>query len=179
MSRACITPYSIRVQCIFQSIVKQGNNWNNQIPREFQHGLQQCFDEYEQLPEIFISRCLIPNLDAKHEFHIFFDASSAAKATTIYITSSSAEEITTQYADSKARVAPIKTTTLPKLELEAAAMGAELASFVWSEMTVLFDKIQFLTDSMATLGWIKSRKHQKIFVGNRIAKILANSKSEQ
>ena len=32
---------------------------------------------------------------------------------------------------------------------------------------------------MATLGWIKSTKHQKVFVANRIKKILANSKSEQ
>ena len=64
---------------------------------------------------------------------------------------------------------PIKTTTIPKLELGAAAMAAELVSFVQSEMTVHFDKIQFWTDSMATLGWIKSTKHQKFFVANRIA----------
>ena len=79
------------------------------------------------MPEISISRCLIPNPDAKHELHIFSDASSTAIATTIYIRSRSAEEITTQSVASKARVAPIKTTTIPKLELEAAAMGAELA----------------------------------------------------
>ena len=29
-----ITPFSIRVRCIFQLIVKQGNNWNKQIARE-------------------------------------------------------------------------------------------------------------------------------------------------
>ena len=40
-----ITPFSIRIRCIIQSIVKQGNNWNNQIPREFQHDLQQWVDE--------------------------------------------------------------------------------------------------------------------------------------
>ena len=115
------------------------------------------------MPEISISRCLIPNLDAKHELHIFCDASSTAIAKTIRIRSSSAEEITTQYVVSKASVAPIKTTTIPKLELEAAAMGAELASFVGSEMTAHFDKIQFWTDSMVTLGWIKSTKQQKVF----------------
>ena len=129
--------------------MKHGNNWNNQIPREFQHDLQQLVDEYAQMPEISISRCLIPNPDAKHELHIFCDASSTAIATTIYIRSSIAEKITTQYV-SKARVAPIKTTTIPRLELEAAAMGAELASFVRSELTAHFDKIQFWTESMAT-----------------------------
>ena len=34
-----ITPLSIRVRCIVQSIVKQGNNCYNQIPREFLHDL--------------------------------------------------------------------------------------------------------------------------------------------
>ena len=102
------------------------------------------------MPEISISRCLIPKPDAKHELHIFCDASGTAIA--LYIRSSSAKEIRTQYVVSKARVASVKTTTVPKLELEAAAMGAELASFVRSEMIVQFDKIQFWTDSMATLG---------------------------
>ena len=56
----------------------------------------------------------------------------------------------------KQELHPLKQQPIPKLELEAAAMGAELASFVRSEMTAHFDKIQFWTDSMATLGWIKS-----------------------
>ena len=140
-----ITPFSIRVRCILQSIVKQGNNWNNQIPREFQHDLQQWVEEYKQMPETSISRCLIPNPDAKHELHIFCDSSGTSIATIIYIRSSSAEEITTQYVVSKAREAPIKTTTNPKLELEAAAMGAKIASFVRSKMTAHFDKIKFWT----------------------------------
>ena len=110
------------------------------IPREFQHDLQQEVNEYERMPEISISRCLIPNPDAKHELHTLCDASSTAIAATIYIRSSSAQEITTQYVLSKLRVAPNKTTSIPKLELEAAAIGAELASFVQKEMTVHFDK---------------------------------------
>ena len=61
-----IAPFSISVRCILQSIVKQGSNWNNQIPRELQQDLQQGFDEYEQMPEISISSFLIPNPDAKH-----------------------------------------------------------------------------------------------------------------
>ena len=66
-----ITPFSLIVRYIHQSIVKQGNKWNNQIPREFQPDLQQWVDEYKHMPEISISRCLIPNPDAKHELHIF------------------------------------------------------------------------------------------------------------
>ena len=101
-----ITAFYIRVRCILQSIVKQGNYWNNQIPREFQHDLQQWVDEYERMSEISISRCLIPKPDAKHELHVFCDASSTAIEATIYIRSSSAEEITMHYVVNKAKVAP-------------------------------------------------------------------------
>ena len=77
------TPFSIRVLCILQSIVKQGSNWNNQIPREFQHDLQQWVDEYDRMPEISISRSLIPNPEAMLKLHIFCNASSTAIAAAI------------------------------------------------------------------------------------------------
>ena len=112
------------------------------------------------MPEIYISRRLIHNPDSKHELHICCDASSTAIAATIYIKSGSAEKITAQNAVSKARVTPIKETAIQSVELEAAAMGLELASFIRSEMTVHIDKIGIWFDSTATLGLVKSTKHQ-------------------
>ena len=82
------------------------------------------------MSENYVSRFLIHNTDVKHELHIFCGASSTAIEATVYIRSSSTEEITTQYIVSKARIAPIKKPTIPKLDLEAAAMGAEVVSFV-------------------------------------------------
>ena len=77
------------------------------------------------------------------------------------------------------RVAPIKLTSIPKLELEAATMGAELAIFVVLEMTLNFSSVHFWTDSTATLGWIKSDKGQEVFVDNRDNKILEHSKAQE
>ena len=51
-------------------------------------------------------------------------------------------------------------------------MGADLASFVVTEMTLNFSSVHFWTDSTATLGWINSDKRQNIFVANRVNKIL-------
>ena len=66
-----IKSFSIRVRRILQSIVKQSENWNKQIPREFQHDLQQWVDEYKRMPEFSFIRFLIPISDAKQELHIF------------------------------------------------------------------------------------------------------------
>ena len=76
------------------------------------------------------------------------------------------------YVISKSQVAPIKETSIPNLELEAAIMGAELASYVVTEMTSNFSSVHFWTDSTATLGWINLDKRQKVFVANRVKKIL-------
>ena len=83
------------------------------------------------------------------------------------------------YVISKSRVAHIKHTSIPKLELEAATMGAELASFVVTKMTLRFSSVHFWTDSTATLGWKNSDKRQKVFVANRVNKILEHSKAEE
>ena len=80
---------------------------------------------------------------------------------------------------SKSRVAPIKQTIIPKLELEAATMGAELASFVVTELTLYFSSVHFWTESTATFEWINSDKRQKVFVTNRVNKILEHSKAEE
>ena len=58
-------------------------------------------------------------------------------------------------------------------------MGAQLASFVVTEMTLNFSSVHFWTDSTATLGWINSDKRQKVFVANRVNKILEHSKAEE
>ena len=71
----------------------------------------------------------------------------------------------------KARVAPLKNHTLPRLELMAAVTGSHLCKFVIS----LFDHFQFKitmwSDSQITLCWISNKKKLPRFVANRVNKI--------
>ena len=83
------------------------------------------------------------------------------------------------YVISKSRVAPIKQTITPKLELEADTMGDELARFIAAEITRNFCSVQVWTDRTTTLGWIKSDKRQKVFLAHRVNKILEHSKAEE
>ena len=75
------------------------------------------------------------------------------------------------YVISKSRVAPKKQESISKLELEAVLMGAELASFLVTEVTLNFSSVHFWTDSTATLRQMNSNK-QQVFVANRVNKIL-------
>ena len=77
---------------------------------------------------------------------------------------------------SKSRVAPIKSVTLPKLELMAAVMATRLAQFIVSAMNFQCHKIpyniQFWTDSQIVLYWIFKNSNSKPFVTHRIKEIV-------
>lgn len=61
---------------------------------------------------------------------------------------------------SKSRVAPLKTLTLPRLELMAAVLGARLGCYVAEALDVSEDKLKFWTDSTIVLHWIQGKDHE-------------------
>lgn len=73
---------------------------------------------------------------------------------------------------SKARVAPLKKMTLPRLELMGAVIGARLANNLIISLKMEQAQIKMWTDSMITLQWIcSSAQRWKPFVANRVTEI--------
>ena len=81
---------------------------------------------------------------------------------------------------SKSRLAPIKTITLPRLELNAAQIGVRMASLITQAVEYPLQRVQYWSDSALTLQYIKNTKNRmKVFVANRVTEILDASKSDQ
>jgi hypothetical protein len=80
---------------------------------------------------------------------------------------------------SKAKVAPNKVMTIPRLELQAALLGARLAKFVETEHRIKIDSRVFWSDSKTVLSWILSAdpRNLKPFVGVRVGEILDLTRS--
>ena len=71
----------------------------------------------------------------------------------------------------KARVAPMKVMTVPKLELQAALLAAQLKREITQALTVTVNQVFMWTDSTTVLQWINSNEKQPIFV--RVSTVFA------
>ena len=110
-------------------------------------------------------------MNGVQNFHGYSDASDAAYAAAVCLTSKSEGNTETLLLGSRTRVAPLETKTTPKLELLGAVILSKLVTAYESALqgVIKVDKILCWVDSAAVLYWILgSEKEWKKFVQNRI-----------
>ena len=107
--------------------------------------------------------------------HAFTDSSLFGMALVLFLRMHSLDEtvIECKFLIGKSKIAPTKQLSVPKLELEAATIGAPLFSFVSKELHLNRTAVLHVwTDSQVVLDWIKSTKQQKrTFVAIRLTEI--------
>ena len=80
----------------------------------------------------------------------------------------------------KARLAPIKAVTIPRLELTAASISVRLGEILKKELDQSIDTIQYHTDSVTVLRYISNnQKRFQVFVANRVQTIRNLSEPSQ
>ena len=116
----------------------------------------------------------------QHTLHVFCDASERAYGAAIYARTQTGKGVKIELACSKARLAPIKRVTLPRLELLAALVGARLLRYFGRATDIDVTTATLWTDSTVTLGWIRSEPHRwKTFICNRVTEINAYTSPSQ
>lgn len=105
--------------------------------------------------------------------HGFSDASTKAYAACIYLRVVNADgSVITSLLMAKSRVAPIKTLSVPRLELSGALLLAQLMHYVKGALTMTNVEYHCWTDSTITLAWLtRPPCHWKTFVANRVSNI--------
>ncbi|GIX99514.1 uncharacterized protein LOC107944776 [Caerostris darwini] len=128
-----------------------------------------------------ISRYLFLDPDNQSQLHGLSDASEKAYAAVIYCRSvSNTRQIEVQLVIAKTKVAPLKTISLPQLELCGTLLLSKLMDFTCKAFDIPISQSYFHTDSTIVLDWIGSHASRwKTFVANRVAKIQTLSSPTQ
>ena len=107
------------------------------------------------------------------QIHGFCNASQQAIAGAVYIRSLYTDTtVSTSLVIAKTKVAPLKTVTIPKLELSSAVLLSKLLSTVHKELGIKPCKMFAWCDSTVALGWISTSPHKlKTFIANRVVSI--------
>ena len=178
-----LAPFTLIPRRIFQGLWREERGWDDKLGKitEWQEWLESAENDVHK---IRIPRCvtrLLRDGSAKIQdqtLHAFADASSQALGVAIYLVTVYEDgKVVTNNVRSRSKLAQLKPTTVPRLELAAAVMAVETAQNVISTYGV--DKITYYTDSTTTLLWLRTLHRQlKQFVANRVMKILSRSKLE-
>ncbi|GFX64231.1 integrase catalytic domain-containing protein [Trichonephila clavipes] len=103
--------------------------------------------------------------------HVFCDASKKAYAAYVFLRVEYEENVFVKLIQAKARVAPLKDISIPRLELLACALGTRLVASVKGYLNLPDVRIYYLTDSTTVLTWIKHTRDWGVFVSNRVKEI--------
>ncbi|XP_055714320.1 uncharacterized protein LOC129808566 [Phlebotomus papatasi] len=145
-----------------------------QLPAELCQQWKAWVAQLIHLSDVEIPRCYAPleYRQGRVELHIFTDASEDAYAAVAYFRFVNCIKIHVSLVTAKAKVAPLKSASIPRLELEGAVLGCRLMQVIQDETKIEIDRKVFWTDSVVVLNWIRAdSRSYKPFVGNRVGEI--------
>jgi len=166
-----VAPFLLRGKRILQLLCKEGLDWDEPIPDDLRSEWEMWRSELPLLEQMKIQRCFEPHdfKDRKTvELHHFADASTEGYGQCSYLRLvDTSDRVHCSLVFGKARVAPLKPVTIPRLELTAALVSARVSETLTRELE--YDTIDeiFWTDSQVVLGYIKSdarRFHTYVFI---------------
>ncbi len=103
------------------------------------------------------------------QMHHFCDASDIGYVTVSYLRLTSSNKVHVAFIMGKARVAPLKVMTTPRMELTAAVLAVRMDKILSEELHMELAPSLFWTDSMTILRYIHNKYRSfQTFVANRI-----------
>ncbi|XP_067214187.1 uncharacterized protein [Linepithema humile] len=169
-----ITPIVISAKIFMQELWIRRVDSNSTLPGDLRDWWNSYYHSLFELRHITIPRWTRQSSsDLGVELHGFADASTRAYAAVVYIRIlSSLDYFHTTLIISKSKVAPIKTISIPRLELCAAVLLTRIIAFVQRILKSPETPVYCWSDSMITLAWIKQHPSSwKTFIANRVSEI--------
>ncbi|XP_052901590.1 uncharacterized protein LOC128309263, partial [Anopheles moucheti] len=171
------------LKVLLQEVWRCQLSWDDEVPDEIRRKWDLWMERLPELESIVIPRCyrqLVPLPELSLQLHVFVDAGADGYAAVAYFRFEYEGRIEVVLVGSKARVAPLKYLSVPKLELQAAVMGCRLATAIAGAHRQTIHRYCFWTDSTDVVDWLNA-DHRKysVFVAHRIAEVLETTSTDE
>jgi hypothetical protein len=168
-----VGPFTVKGKIILQELWRRGYCWDSPVEGHILRCWKSWVDGAAKVDNFQVRRCFYSEDPSDVELHIFGDASEVAYGAVAYlrfVTKTGALE--TSLVSSKSRLAPIRSITLPRLELNAAVTAVRLYRKLIYELDYPIQKTQFYTDSTLTLQYLRNETLRLLtFESNRVSEI--------
>lgn len=136
-----VGPVIIKAKILLQKLWQLETGWDESLPQDIHRAWTSFRAELKSLNDFKIDRRVLCNNPVTIEIHGFSDASESAYGACIYLKSvDGSENSSIHLLCGKSRVAPLKSISLPRLELQAALLFALLVNTICTALNLKMNK---------------------------------------
>ena len=179
-----VSPVILCGKLILQDLCRQNVDWDDPVPEEILPRWERWRNELPLLEDVSIQRCFKPpgfGKVAQSEVHSFSDASQSGIGQVSYLRLvNENKDVHVSYLMSKARVAPIKPMSIPRMELTAAVVSVNVTAMLKRELDYTSLQSVYYTDSEVVIAYIQNDARRfHVYVGNRVQHVRDHTSPEQ
>ena len=153
-----IGPITLQGKLILQEATRRQLEWDEPVTSHLAKEWDKWVLSIENISDLKIPRCFKPADfdDAYLELHHYFDASETTYGCCTYLRAVNRwGAIHTDLIVSKTKIAPLKTVSIPRLELQGAVLAAKIDSLLRRELDL--QESWFWTDSEVVLKYLANK----------------------
>ena len=179
------SPFLLQGRKVLQAITADGKHWDDELEAEQRTAWCMWRNDLPLLNLLKVNRSYKPMAFGnviETSLHNFSDGCpNIGYGSAHYIRQINEDgQIHVSLVMAKSRVSPLKSHTVPRIELTAAQTASEVGKMVKSELEISSISETYWADSKIALGYIHNEKKRfRIFVANRVKKIRTLTNKEQ
>ncbi|KAG1925738.1 hypothetical protein F2P79_025333 [Pimephales promelas] len=179
-----VAPFILIGKRTLQRMCQDKIGWDEPLPDDLKPHWEAWLRDLHNLSLVKIPRCYVPSTFKdvqQYELHHFSDASVSGYGVCSYLRAvNMSGEVYCTLIMAKARVAPSKVVTIPRLELSAAVVATKIGNLLKRELELDDICEYYWTDSKVVLGYINNEARRfHVFVANRVQQIRTSTETSQ